>query len=222
LKERYFTPETIEIKARAMRQAALTTQRSHRFTFEPDRSALLVLDMQAYFLETTSHAYVPSASVILPGLRDLVAAYVQRCLPVIFTRHLNTLENAQLMAAWWRDLIRKDNPLSKIVAVFNLDQAIVLEKSQYDAFYQTELDALLRSRNVTQLVISGVMTHLCCETTTRTAFGRGFEPFFLVDGTATYNESFHRASLLNLAHGFAELKLVGEILEDLARESAHD
>ncbi len=204
-----------------MRQSIAGKRHSERFTFVPEKSALLVLDMQAYFLEATSHAYVPSASVILPGLRDLVAAYAQRGLPVIFTRHLNTLDNAQLMASWWRDLIRKDNPLSKIVAEFDLDQVIVLEKSQYDAFYQTELEVMLRSRNVSQLVISGVMTHLCCETTTRTAFMLGFEPFFLVDGTATYNEPFHRASLLNLAHGFAELNLVTEILEDLAGGFIH-
>jgi len=222
LKELYFTPETIETKAQEMRQAVVDAQRSQRFVFKPEKSAMLVLDMQTYFLEPTSHAYVPSARPILPGLRDLAAAFTQQCLPVIFTRHLNTHADAQLMASWWRDLIREANPLSKISAEFDLKQAIVLEKSQYDAFYHTELEHILHSRNVSQLVIGGVMTHLCCETTTRTAFGRGFEPFFLVDGTATYHESFHRASLLNLTHGFAELKLVSEILEDLTGEFAHD
>lgn len=221
MKEAYFSDQSIDALASEMRQSIAEARHDERFTFAPEKSALLVLDMQAYFLEATSHAYVPSASAILPGLRDLVAAYAQKYLPVIFTRHLNTLENAQLMASWWRDLLRKDNPLSKIVNEFNLDQAIVLEKSQYDAFHQTELEALLRSRNVTQLVISGVMTHLCCETTARAAFGLGFEVFFLVDGTATYTEAYHRATLLNLAHGFAELKLVAEILEDLPGEFTH-
>jgi len=65
------------------------------------------------------------------------------------------------------------------------------------------------------VVICGVMTHLCCETTARSAFMRGFEVFFTVDGTATYTEAFHRASLLNLSHGFAVPVLVENILEKL-------
>ena len=61
------------------------------------------------------------------------------------------------------------------------------------------------------MVVSGVMTHLCCETTARSAFVRGFEVFFLIDGTATYNKEHHLATLLNLSHGFANLVLSGEI-----------
>ncbi len=75
----------------------------------------------------------------------------------------------------------------------------------------TSLEQELRSRGVEQVVVTGVMTHLCCETTARTAFVRGFEVFFCVDGTATYTEAFQRASLLNLAHGFALPVLCEEI-----------
>jgi isochorismate hydrolase len=92
---------------------------------------------------------------------------------------------------------------------------MILPKTQYDAFYGTSLEAELRRYAVDQVVISGVMTHLCCETTARAAFVRGFQVFFLVDGTATYNQDFHRASLLNLSHGFATLSLVSEILAAL-------
>lgn len=221
LKEQYYTPDTIDARAYEMKQAAVGARRGDRSTFNPERSALLVLDMQAYFLEAASHAYVPSASAILPRLCNLVAAYAQRSLPVIYTRHVNTSENAGLMAVWWRDLIQPDNPLSQVAPQFDLSHGRVLEKSQYDAFYQTDLESVLRSQGVSQVVIAGVMTHLCCETTAPAAFGRGFEVFFLVDGTATYAEAYHRASLLNLAHGFAELKLVWEILDSLPGAHAH-
>jgi isochorismate hydrolase len=62
-----------------------------------------------------------------------------------------------------------------------------------------------------------VMTHLCCETTARSAFTRG-SGLLPVDGTATYNRAFHRASLLNLAHGFASLTFVEDILEKIRGE----
>ncbi len=91
----------------------------------------------------------------------------------------------------------------------------VLIKSQYDAFYHSELTAVLNTYGIDQLVIGGVMTHLCCETSARAAFVRGFEVFFLVDGTATYNREYHQASLQNLAHGFAVLTMT----EDLQKET---
>jgi bifunctional isochorismate lyase/aryl carrier protein len=57
------------------------------------------------------------------------------------------------------------------------------------------------------------MTHLCCETTARAAFVAGYEVFFLVDGTASYNEEFHISTLKNLAHGFAVLTTTSQLLK---------
>ena len=215
MKETYFTPQTIDTKALEMKQAVVGARRGDRFRCYPQSSALLVLDMQAYFLEPASHAHIPSANAILPRLCRLAERYAAHRLPVIFTQHVNTAQDAGLMAVWWRDLIQPDSPLSQIAPQFDLSQGRVLQKSQYDAFHQTDLESMLRGQGIRQVVIGGVMTHLCCETTARAAFGRGFEVFFLVDGTATYTEAYHRASLLNLAHGFAELKLVQEITDSL-------
>lgn len=186
--------------------------------FEWSQAALLVLDMQRYFLEPSAHAYIPSASAILLNLQNLIAAFERYRRPVIFTRHLNTPENAGAMAQWWRDLVRAENPLSALTPELITGEHPILIKNQYDAFYQTDLETQLRRRNTQQVVVSGVMTHLCCETTARAAFVRSFQVFFLVDGTATYNQDFHRASLLNLAHGFATPVLTQEILEAFTRD----
>jgi len=115
------------------------------------------------------------------------------------------------MAHWWHDLITIENPLSAIIPDFDFSNRYVLRKSQYDAFHQTDLEEILIKKGISQLVVSGVMTHLCCETTARSAFMRGFEVFFLIDGTATYNQEFHLASLRNLAHGFATPMFSGDI-----------
>lgn len=221
LKEQYFTETSIDARAAEMRQVAeeVATRRS-RFDFSPARSALLILDMQSYFLDNTSHAYVPSALAIIPRVAALLAAFNGQKLPVFYTRHVNTAQNAHLMSSWWSELILSDNPLSRIVPELKSAQGEIIEKNQYDAFFDTPLEDLLKNKGISQVVISGVMTHLCCESTARSAFIRGFEVFFLVDGTATYNEFFHRASLINLSHGFAEICLVSEImvkLEDATR-----
>jgi len=211
LKEEYFTPANISDRASVLLKEVQTPHR-HDLAFDPQSSALLVLDMQEYFLRSESHAYVPSARAILPGLQALVESYTRQDLPVIYTRHLNTLENAAGMAVWWRELLDEQNPLSAISSAFDTLSGEVIHKSQYDAFYKTPLEARLCALGKRQVVICGVMTHLCCETTARSAFMRGFEVFFPVDGCATYNEAFHRATLLNLAHGFATLTLVSTLI----------
>ena len=119
------------------------------------------------------------------------------------------------MASWWHDLIAPDDPLSLITPLLDTSHAVLIEKRRYDAFFETPLEAHLRSWQVQQVVVTGVMTHLCCETTARSAFMRGFQPIFVVDSTATYNRYFHTATLTNLSHGFANLALVAEILAAL-------
>ena len=214
-KERYFTPDSIEMKSRDMLGDVEGLRQKHSLKLSGERSALLVLDMQRYFLEETSHAFVPSAAAIVPGIARTINTYSKKSLPIIFTRHLNSDANAGMMSIWWRDLISPESPISEIIPEFDTSQGIILEKSQYDAFHRTDLEGSLREKGITQIVICGVMTHLCCETTARSGFVRGFEVFLAIDGTATYNEPFHRASLWNAAHGFAVPMLIEEIVDQV-------
>ena len=213
-KEPYFTSETIHAKAQSMLASVSEFRRKHEnIRFHPERAALLVLDMQNYFLRADSHAFIPSAPAILPGIQSLIKVFNAHERPVIYTRHANTPEEAGPMAKWWQDLIRPDTAGSKIAAGLDVSQGKIVRKSQYDAFYGTSLEADLRASGVGQVVITGVMAHLCCETTARSAFTHGFEVFFTIDGTATYTEAFHLATLLNLSHGFAVPFLCEEIFE---------
>ena len=179
------------------------------------RPALLVLDLQEYFLNPESHAFVPSAPAILPGVIDLIRAFQKANLPVVFTQHINTPDDAGMMAEWWRDLITPAHPLAGLSNQLPLEGASLLQKTQYDAFYQTDLADRFEAQEVTDVVITGVMTHLCCETTARSAFVHGYRVWFTVDGTACYNAEFHLSSLRNLAHGFATPVLTSEVLSVL-------
>ena len=214
MKEQYFSPETINDLSRQWLKAYSWPKRTESQLFDIERAALLILDMQGYFLNPDSHAYIPSAKAIVPGLNQIAAYFRSKKRPVIATKHINTVEDAGLMGSWWSELITDNHSLSDIHPDLGIIRDEVLSKSQYDAFYQSELTAVLNTKRIDQLVIGGVMTHLCCETTARAAFVRGFEVFFLVDGTATYNREYHQASLQNLAHGFAVLTTI----EDLQKE----
>jgi isochorismate hydrolase len=204
MKTRYLTPQNIK-----KMQADFPPPRRKLNLM---RSALFILDMQDFFLDVDSHAYIPSAQDILPKLKKLRETYANLGLPLVWTRHLNTDSDAANMSRWWRDIITAEHPLSRISSEFDTSYGKIIEKTQYDAFYKTNLEEYLQKCDVEQIVISGVMTHLCCETTARSAFVRGFEVFFLIDGTAAYNEDYHRATLRNLGYGFANLLLCDEIL----------
>ncbi|MBT4484864.1 MAG: isochorismatase family protein [Candidatus Latescibacteria bacterium] len=211
MKSSYFSCETIGDKSLEMLEKLAKYRKTRRINFIPDQSALLVLDMQRYFLDECSHAYIPSALSIIPKIKNLAKAYIKINTPVILTRHINSNKDAGLMAQWWDDIITEKDDLSGIISELNLPGAIVIKKTQYDGFYRTPLKDMLREKGVSQLVITGVMSHLCCETTARSAFVKGFEVFFPVDGTATYNEDFHLATLINLSHGFAVPMLMEEL-----------
>ena len=75
--------------------------------FHPERAALLVLDMQDYFLREGSHAFIPSAPAILPNIEKLIESFYEANRPVIFTRHLNT--DAGMMSRWWARRDRRRN-----------------------------------------------------------------------------------------------------------------
>ena len=91
----------------------------------------------------------------------------------------------------------------------------ILPKKRYSAFYETDLESFLRSKGIRDLVISGVMTNLCCETTARDAFMRDYRVFFLIDATATSKGEHHLATLKNLGLGFAYLITYDELIKNL-------
>ena len=67
-------------------------------------------------------------------------------------------------------------------------------------------------------MISGLLANLCCETTARSAFVRGFEILFPIDATAAYNREFHFSTFRNLGFGFCPLirtsELISSVYED--------
>ncbi|OGH99397.1 MAG: hypothetical protein A2104_02290 [Candidatus Melainabacteria bacterium GWF2_32_7] len=215
MKESYFTKENIEKRAELFLNQLRNDKKQKDIQFIPEYSALIVIDMQRYFIDSNSHAYIPSSIAIIDKIQDLIKAYNHAHLPVIFTRHLNTDKNAGLMSEWWKEIVTEDNELSVIIPELECSNAITINKSQYDAFHDTHLEKILKEFNIKQVVITGVMTHLCCDTTARSSFVRGFKPFIPIDATATYNEEFHKATFINLSHGFTSPVITRELLEIL-------
>lgn len=171
------------------------------------KSALLVLDMQRYFLDESSQAFIPAAQAILPRIKTVLRCFEQMNRPIWFTRHGNDGEDAANMASWWGRLLKRQGPYWPICdeLLSRSNKHGLLDKTQYDAFYGTDLLPQLRLEGVDTLHLCGVMTHLCCETTARSAFVQGFAVIMVGDATATYNYDLHLGSLRGLAQGVARI-----------------
>jgi isochorismate hydrolase len=203
MKEKYFTSENIDQESNEMIEEVKYYSGMRMFKPQIGHMALLVVDMQNYFLDPDEHAFIPSATVVTPNIISIMKACKHHKIPIILSRHLNTDEDAGMMGVRWHELLKENDPRSQINEKISGVGGAMLEKSQFDAFFQTDLEQQLRDAGVKQLIICGVMTNMCCETTARSAFVKGFDVVMPVDATAAYNYEFHLATFLNLAYMFS-------------------
>jgi ureidoacrylate peracid hydrolase len=190
----------------------------HRMQLNKDRSALLIVDMQNFFLNPESATFTCGGPAILPNLKRLQAAFRQAGRPLIYTRHVHHpgLLDAGIMEWWWEGMCLEGSPESEIHnEITPLAGEKVIPKHRYSAFYNTDLETVLRCLKIEDLVISGLMTNMCCESTTRDAYYRDYRVFFLADGTGSVTEEMHLASLLNVGFGFGFVTTTDSIIQQL-------
>jgi len=217
----YVTEKTIGRKAEEW-LAKVRPYNRHELRLKVGASALLVIDMQLFFLESDSPTFTPGGPAILPNVRRLLTAFREAGRPVIFTRHVHHSDDLDsgIMAWWWKGKCLEGSRESEIHPdLAPLPSEKVVFKHRYSAFYNTDLETVLRCLKVEDLVVTGLMTNLCCESTVRDAYYRDYRVFFPADGTGTINEEMHLASLMNLAYGFASITSVGALLEQIRTRS---
>jgi isochorismate hydrolase len=190
---------------------------------EPDskRSCLLVVDMQNYFLDPQSLSFIPAGLAVLPNVAKLIESFRQRKLPVVYTAHVHKSKELDggILGWWWEGMIMENTKDAEIHPDLTpLPEEKIIYKHRYSAFYNTDLETVLRCLDVKDLLITGVMTNLCCESTARDAYFRDHRVFFLMDAAATLTEELHLATLKNLAYGFAYVTDTQELLQDLLKK----
>ncbi|KAI3514357.1 hypothetical protein L1887_12695 [Cichorium endivia] len=166
----------------------------------PKTSVLLVIDMQNHFSSI--------AKPIIPSITTTIDICRRASIPIIFTRHCHkSPADHGMLGEWWGSDLIIDGTLDSelIPEIGRREEELVVEKNTYSGFRGTQLEERLKGMGVEEVIVTGVMTNLCCETTAREAFVRGFRVFFSTDATATSSEELHQATLMNMAYGFAYL-----------------
>ncbi|RIA90960.1 Isochorismatase-like protein [Glomus cerebriforme] len=187
--------------------------------YDSKNVALLVIDMQ----ETPRREVID----IIPKVQSIVKTCHEKNIPVFWTQHghRNLEFDGGAVGRWWGDrnikwgseewkILRELQPfVSRSPTSLDILDFVIKNKTRYDAFHNTELSSLLISLGIKTLIISGIETNLCCESTARRGFDQDYNIVFLKDATTTENEEMHEATLLNLGYGVAKIATVVEVIE---------
>lgn len=202
------------------------------FPVIPQNMALVNVDMQNCFVENSPLA-APDGPLVLERINRLLSACRRAGVMIIHTAHVlrpdgsNIGVMGELIQPVREGYINKDRVSSQLHPKLDVQAGdIILDKPRYGAFHGTDLDLILRSKRIDTIILSGICTNICCETTAREANMRDFHVFFLSDGTATFPtrgvsaEEIQRASCATLGTAFAQILTLDEMITKLAAAPA--
>lgn len=186
------------------------------YDFSLATTALLIIDMQRDFIEPggfgeTLGNDVSLLAAIVPTVQRVLDAWRASGGWVIHTReaHLPDLSDcppAKRLRGAPRLRIGDEGPMGRILIrgepghaivpeLTPIDGELVIDKPGKGAFYDTVLGEALKARGITHLIVMGVTTEVCVQTTMREANDRGYDCLLIEDGTESYFPAFKEAAL---------------------------
>lgn len=167
-------------------------------------TALLVIDVQVAMFADDDPVY--DGANLLEKLKTLIARARAAEIPVIYVRHSEEGSPMAYGQPGWQI-----HP-----AIAPQESDLIVDKRFPDSFMQTNLKAELEARSIKRLIISGIQTEVCVDTTSRSAFSQGYDLTLVKDAHSTWNNSVITAPQIIAHHnrtlggGFARLKAVEE------------
>ena len=190
--------------------------RPYPYAFEPATTALVVIDMQRDFIERGGFGEVLGNDVtrlgaIVPTVKELLAWARAHAIRVVHTREGHRPDLADCPPAkrargrltlgigdkgpMGRILVDGEPGNDIVPALAPTSGEAVIVKPGKGAFYATKLDEVLRAQRITHLILAGVTTEVCVQTTMREANDRGYECLLAEDATESYFPEFKAATL---------------------------
>jgi ureidoacrylate peracid hydrolase len=213
----------------ALRRRPLTTLEEK---VRPERAALIVIDVQNDFCadggmmdhEGADLSLVKAMAVRLPPLLEAARA---AGVFVVFVRNVySTRDNWYLSEVWLEQAARRRGesytrrPVCEAGEwngdfygdVRPLPGEPIVTKHRFDAFLNTDLETILRAHRIETLVLTGVATNVCVETTARAGFVRDYYIVLAADGTGTYSDEEQEAALKTIDRYFGEVVGVDDLV----------
>ena len=201
-----------------------------RWDLAAENKALIIVDMQNGFLKpggfmAAAGLNIDQCIAAVEPNRRVIAACRDAKIPVIFTRYTLRpdykdagllgeihpgLKESGAMIVGTRDWeIADEHPA--------MQGDVIVDKQRYSAFYNTNLEVVLRALDVTLLVITGVTTNICVESTVRDAFFRDFKITVLEDCVGAVDEMMQQGPLHSFRYGFGDVMKSDEFIAVIKR-----
>lgn len=196
---------------------AVSCSENHVYTFDPETTALVVIDMQRDFCDPEGVGGIGGEDVgplqqIIPQVQAVLAAARAAGLFIVHTREghppdLSTLHPMRRLSSrqagaeigdkgpMGRFLVRGEYGHDFIDSLSPEGDEIVVDKPGFSAFYKTDLESILKDRGITHAIVCGVTTECCVQSTIRSAIDRGFFTLLLSDCSASYYPDMHEATM---------------------------
>lgn len=200
---------------------------------DPRRCALLVVDLQRLFVEGYPPISAPSGLTVLEAMNKLSATCRELGVQVIYTAHALRADLANMGILEQQFPPMAEGMLASGTEAVGMDDRYViepgdiyLEKPRFGAFTGTDLELILRGKGIDTVIIGGIATNVCCETTAREANHREFRVVFLSDGTTSgeYADAgfgaltaaeVQKATLTIIAYAFGEVTTCDDVASRL-------
>lgn len=155
------------------------------------QSALLVIDVQAGSFHKDKAIYNQDA--LLENIRSLISKARAVEVPIFFTKHNGPSGT----------ILQPETPGRGLhPAILTLEQDIILDKNHPDAFQQTGFQQELETREIKTIVIAGIQTEICVDTSCRRTFSEGYDVILVSDGHSTYDTAALTAQQIINYHNF--------------------
>jgi ureidoacrylate peracid hydrolase len=197
----------------------------------PEHCAILLVDVQNDFAAEGGAMHregrdLSMAQAMVPRLERFVEAARAAGVRCVWIRNVyNTGPNWYLSEVWLEQCKRRRNGAYIDYPVCEAGQwngdfyrirpnpdEVIVTKHRYGAFESSDLDLTLRSQGIRTVIMTGIATNVCVETTARQAFLRDYYVVFTSDCTATYSQAQHEAALFNIDQFFGQVVTSEEVM----------
>lgn len=188
-------------------------------------TALILIDLQRCFVDRSSDFAAKGAIELVQRLSALAERCREAGILVILTAHVlrpdhsNAGTLADKVPAVTDGMIDEGSQSAALHAAVRVGpRDLIVRKPRFSAFAGTDLDLILRTRGINTLIVAGIATDICCESTARDAADRGLHVIFLSDGTATGSgpgdpaaDQTHEAALERLNTYFGDVVKISDL-----------
>ena len=198
---------------------------------DPGHAAVLIVDVQNDFCADNGAMHKEGRDLglvqaMVPRLARFIAEARDAGVPLVWIRNLyNRTPNWYLSEVWLEQAERRRRGLYVERPVCPPDdwggdfyqirprpEDVIVTKHRFGAFENTDLELVLRSRGIRTVIMTGVATNVCVETTARQAFLKDYYVVFTSDCTATYTQPEHDAALGNIDNYFGQVATADDVV----------